>query len=138
MGKLEPAQKTLHAVVSQSVKTALGIAQDARGGFVKAHASGGFLTNGVTGLGMDRDGNYHIAGEDGIEWIKYHADGTTSIVPIENRKYLEPYASVIASMIPNRGGTTVNETNIHMDYRAGDDAEDYCARHGAPGFAGRA
>lgn len=118
-----PQQKTLHAVVSQSVKTALGIAQDARGGFVKAHASGGFLTNGVTGLGMDRDGNYHIAGEDGIEWIKYHADGTTSIVPIENRKYLEPYASVIASMIPNRGGTTVNETNIHMDYRAGEDAK---------------
>lgn len=118
-----PQQKTLHAVVSQSVKTALGIAKDARGGFVKAHALGGFLTNGVTGLGMDRDGNYHVAGEDGIEWIKYHADGTTSIVPIENRKYLEPYASVIASMIPNRGGTTVNETNIHMDYRAGEDAK---------------
>lgn len=97
--------------------------EHATGGFVRTHASGGFLTSGVTGLGMDRDGNYHVAGEDGIEWIKYHADGTTSIVPIENRKYLEPYASVIASMIPNRGGTTVNETNIHMDYRAGEDAK---------------
>ena len=26
-------------------------------------------------------------------------------------------------MMPNRGGTTVNETNIHMDYRAGEDAK---------------
>ena len=105
-----------------NVKAAIGIG-DKSGGFVKLHASGSFITDGVTPLGRDSHGIQHIAGEAGREWVMKHADGTTSILPIENRRYLEPYASVIASMIPNRGGTTVNETNIHMDYRAGEDAK---------------
>lgn len=98
--------------------------KNAAGGFVKTHASGGFLTSGVTGLGMDRDGNYHIAGEDGVEWIKYHADGTTSVVPIENRKYLEPYASVIASMIPRQGNTTTNNIRVVLQYDASSNSKD--------------
>lgn len=108
--------------IAKTVTSVFGFG-DKSGGFYKFHAGGGFLTSGVTPLGRDANGVQHIAGEDGIEWVMKHADGTTSIVPIENRKYLEPYASVIASMIPNRGGTTVNETNIHMDYRAGEDAK---------------
>lgn len=108
--------------IAKTVTSIFGFG-DKSGGFYKFHAGGGFLTSGVTPLGRDANGVQHIAGEDGIEWVMKHADGTTSIVPIENRKYLEPYASVIASMIPNRGGTTVNETNIHMDYRAGEDAK---------------
>lgn len=80
--------------------------QNAAGGFVKTHASGGFVTSGVTNLGVDRNGVMHVAGEDGIEWVMKHADGTTSIVPIQNRKYLEPYASVIASMIGPRDGVS--------------------------------
>lgn len=80
--------------------------KNAAGGFVKTHASGGFVTSGVTNLGVDRNGVMHVAGEDGIEWVMKHADGTTSIVPIQNRKYLEPYASVIASMIGPRDGVS--------------------------------
>ena len=93
---------------------------DAAGGFYKLHAAGGFITNGPTALGRDRYGTLHIAGEAGREWIKRHADGTTSIIPIQNRRYLKPYAREIAGMI---GGTgTVNNYNITLDYKAGDDA----------------
>ena len=90
----------------------------ASGGFTKLHARGGFVTNGPISLGRDKYGIEHIAGEDGREWIKRHADGTTSIVPIENRRYLKPYAREIAGMI---GGGT-NNYYITLDYKAGDDA----------------
>ena len=76
----------------------------ASGGFFNLHASGGFVTDGPTMLGYDSRGVAHIAGEAGREWIKTHADGTTSIIPIENRRYLKPYAQEIASMIGPRGG----------------------------------
>ena len=110
----KPATKFVDVVVSK-----LGIG-DAAGGFYQLHAAGDFITDGLTNLGRDRNGITHIAGEAGREWIKRHADGTTSIVPIENRRYLKPYAEEIASML---GGTgTVNNYNITLDYKAGDDA----------------
>jgi len=84
----------------------------AAGGFAKLHASGGFVTDGPTYLGRDAFGVAHIAGEAGREWIKTHADGTTSIVPIENRRYLKPYAEEIASMI---GGGSSTVYNISID-----------------------
>lgn len=102
--------------------------EDARGGFYALHAAGGrfklhgsgsFITSGPTVLGSDRYGYVHIAGEAGREWIKRHADGTTSIVPIENRRYLKPYAREIAGMI---GGAGTNNYYITLDYKAGDDA----------------
>ena len=91
----------------------------AEGGFAKLHAAGDFITNGITNLGRDRNGVTHIAGEDGREWVMRHADGTTSIVPIENRKYLKPYAQEIASMI-GAGNPTV--INLNLNYDASDDA----------------
>ena len=110
----QPATKWAEVVVSK-----LGIG-DAAGGFYQLHAAGDFITNGPVNLGRDRYGVTHIAGEDGREWVKRHADGTTSIVPIENRRYLKPYAEEIASML---GGTgTVNNYSITLDYKAGDDA----------------
>lgn len=102
--------------------------EDARGGFYALHAAGGrfklhgsgsFITSGPTVLGSDRYGYVHIAGEAGREWIKRHADGTTSIVPIENRRYLKPYAREIAGMI---GGAGTTNYYITLDYKAGDDA----------------
>jgi len=48
-----------------------------------------------------------------------HADGTMSVVPIENRRYLRPYAEVIASMI---GSGTVNNINVTLAYDASSDA----------------
>ena len=93
---------------------------DAAGGFYRLHANGGFITNGPTWLGRDRYGFGHIAGEAGREWVKRHADGTTSIVPIENRRYLKPYAREIAGMIGSTGST--NNYYITLDYKAGDDA----------------
>lgn len=96
---------------------------DKAGGSVKLHASGGFVTSGATPLGRDAHGIQHVAGEDGREWVMRHADGTTSIVPIENRRYLEPYASVIASMIGGAGSTTVNNVNIRLAYDASADAK---------------
>lgn len=96
---------------------------DKSGAFVRLHASGSFITDGVTPLGRDIHGIEHIAGEDGHEWVMQHADGTTSIVPIENRRYLEPYASVIASMMPDRGRTVVNNVNIRLAYDASADAK---------------
>ena len=107
----QPATKWAEVVVSK-----LGIG-DAAGGFYQLHAAGDFITNGPISLGRDRDGINHIAGEAGREWVKLHADGTTSIVPIENQRYLKPYAETIAGMI---GGGNVY--NITLDYKAGDDA----------------
>ena len=93
----------------------------AAGGFLSLHASGGFVTNGPTYLGRDRLGYGHIAGEAGREWIKKHADGTTSIIPIENRRYLKPYAQEIAGMIGG-GASTVYNISI-SDFAINDDAE---------------
>ena len=93
--------------------------EHAAGGFYKLHAAGGFVTNGVTNLGRDRFGVSHIAGEAGREWVMRHADGTTSIVPIENRRYLKPYANTIASMI---GGNNSTVINVSLNYDASDDA----------------
>lgn len=84
--------------------------QEAAGGFYRFHANGGFVTNGVTDLGIDRYGVRHIAGEAGREWVMQHADGTKSIVPIQNRRYLEPYAGIIASMIAPTHASPVNVT----------------------------
>lgn len=104
-------------IIAEKVKNYAG---DAAGGFFSLHAAGGFITDGPTALGRDKFGTLHIAGEAGREWIKKHADGTTSILPIENKRYLKPYAQEIAGMI---GGTgTVNNYNITLDYKAGDDA----------------
>ena len=92
---------------------------NAEGGFARLHATGGFVTDGATVLGTDARGVTHIAGEAGREWVMAHADGTTSIIPVENRKYLKPYAEVIASMMPQRGAVNVV---VNLDYKAGDDA----------------
>jgi len=110
----QPAIKYAEVAVSK-----LGIG-DAAGGFYQLHAAGDFITNGPVNLGRDSYGVTHIAGEDGREWIKRHADGTVSIVPIENRRYLKPYAEAIAGMLGGMG--TVNNYNITLDYKAGDDA----------------
>lgn len=110
-------------VTTHEVKDAKGgfYALHAAGGNFKLHGSGGFITSGPTVLGADRLGRIHIAGEAGREWIQKHADGTTSIVPIQNRKYLKPYAATIADMIGGNGGKQV-VYNITLDYKAGDDA----------------
>ena len=94
-----------------AIATAMGNFFGASGGFYKMHADGGFVTNGAMSLGVDRFGINHIVGEAGREWVMTHADGTASVVPIENRKYLKPYASVIASMIePGSNGQVYNIT----------------------------
>ena len=92
--------------------------KDAAGGFFELHAAGGFITSGPTVLGTDRYGSVHIAGEDGREWVQRHADGTTSILPIQNRKYLEPYAQTIASMIGAGGRSMVVNVNLQYDSSA--------------------
>lgn len=84
--------------------------KEAAGGFYRFHANGGFVTDGVTDLGLDRYGVRHIAGEAGREWVMQHADGTKSIVPVQNRRYLEPYAGIIASMITPTQAAPVNVT----------------------------
>lgn len=107
----QPATKWAEVVVSK-----LGIG-DAAGGFYQLHAAGDFITNGPINLGRDSNGVNHIAGEAGREWVMRHADGTTSIVPIENQRYLKPYAETIAGMIGGRNGIYIT-----LDYKAGDDA----------------
>ena len=97
-----------------SVKTAIantiGSIFGASGGFYDMHAGGGFITNGAMSLGFDRYGVNHIVGEAGREWIMSHADGTMSVVPIQNRRYLQPYANTIASMIGSTNSSTYNIT----------------------------
>ena len=116
----EIRDKHITVSVNQVISGAARAVMGATGGMAKLHASGGFITSGPTALGYDANGTLHIAGEAGREWIKKHADGTTSILPIENKRYLKPYAQEIAGMI---GGTgTVNNYNITLDYKAGDDA----------------
>lgn len=110
--KLGAISGLLGGITSKTIDVAVNaIAGLASGGFAKLHASGGFVTNGPTYLGRDANGVAHIAGEAGREWIKTHADGTASIVPIENKRYLEPYASDIASMI-GVGSSTVYNISI--------------------------
>lgn len=110
----QPVTKWAEVVVSK-----LGIG-DAAGGFYQLHASGAFITDGPTLLGRDGNGVYHIAGEAGREWVQTHADGTTSIVPIENQRYLEPYARTIAGMIGSSGAVY----NLYIDgLRINDDAQ---------------
>ena len=87
----------------------------AAGGRYRLHGSGGFITSGPTYLGMDAQGFMHIAGEAGREWVKRHADGTTSIVPIENKRYLKPYARDIASMIQ---GPTYDDSYLIAEIRS--------------------
>ena len=95
--------------------------EHAAGGFVAMHAAGAFITNGPTYLGRDANGVRHIAGEAGREWVMRHADGTTSIVPIQNRRYLKPYANTIASMI---GTTTNNSPTYNITVNASGDGDD--------------
>lgn len=113
-----PPQKEAYVHVRNVISSFFGVAS---GGFFDLHASGGFITNGPTMLGTDKFGTVHIAGEDGREWVQKHADGTTSIVPIENKKYLAPYANAIASMIG--GGSTVNNINVTLAYDASADSK---------------
>lgn len=113
--------RSIPGMIAARVGSAFG---DKSGGFVKLHASGSFITDGVTPLGRDAHGIEHIAGEDGREWVMQHADGTKSIVPIENRRYLEPYASTIASMIPRQGNTTTNNIRVVLQYDASSSAKD--------------
>lgn len=113
--------RSIPGMIAAKVGSAFG---DKSGGFVKLHASGSFITDGVTPLGRDAHGIEHIAGEDGREWVMRHADGTKSIVPIENRRYLEPYASTIASMIKPAGNTTTNNIRVILQYDASSDAKD--------------
>lgn len=116
---LSSLQSSLETFANTTYTAGISAAERASGGFTKLHADGGFVTNGPTALGFDRFGTLHIAGEAGREWIKRHADGTTSIVPIENRRYLKPYAREIAGMI---GGAGTTNYYITLDYKAGDDA----------------
>lgn len=113
--------RSIPGMIAARVGSAFG---DKSGGFVKLHASGSFITDGVTPLGRDAHGIEHIAGEDGREWVMQHADGTKSIIPIENRRYLEPYASTIASMIPRQGNTTTNNIRVVLQYDASSSAKD--------------
>lgn len=104
-----------------------GIAPKATGGLAMSlHAAGiqrlrldgpgTYVTNGPTDIGTDRYGIMHIAGEDGTEIIQRHADGTTSVFPIENRQYMNPLANTVAEMIGAAGGTTIiNNNNITVN-----------------------
>ena len=119
---LSSLKSSLETFANTTYTAGISTAERAAGGFTKLHANGGFITSGPTTLGYDRYGTLHIAGEAGREWIKRHADGTTSIVPIENRRYLKPYAREIASMIG--GGGNVSNYNVYIDgARINDDAQ---------------
>lgn len=114
--------KEVTVSINQLISGAANAVMGATGGMAKLHAAGGFITGGPTALGYDANGTLHIAGEAGREWIKKHADGTTSILPIENKRYLKPYAEEIAGMI---GGTgQVTNYNLYIDgMRVNDDAQ---------------
>lgn len=84
----------------------------ATGGFYDMHASGGFIANRPMSIGIDRKGVNHIVGEAGAEWVMAHADGTASVVPIENRKYMKPYAATIAPMVASLIGSGRNASSI--------------------------
>lgn len=85
---------------------------NAAGGFIDMHASGGFIADRPMSIGTDRKGVNHIVGEAGAEWVMAHADGTASVVPIENRKYMKPYAATIAPMVASLIGSGRNAQSI--------------------------
>lgn len=97
------------------------IGQDATGGFnkmltqrnVALHAAGAFITNGTTYIGTDKQGVHHIAGEAGREFVQHHADGTTSIIPIQNRKYMTPFVSAVSEMLAEGQYNTVSREDLY-------------------------
>lgn len=97
-------------VIGQSIGSIFPMAS---GGFVQLHGDGGFIADRPTFIGRDSRGVAHVAGEAGAEWIREHADGTKSVLPMQNRKYMWPYARVIASMIGG-GGTVNNNTYVNV------------------------
>lgn len=96
---------------------------NATGGFRKLarqrnialHAAGAFITNGTTYIGSDKAGVHHIAGEAGREFVQHHADGTTSIIPVQNRKYMAPFVAAVADMLPDYGGVTRDDLYRAVD-----------------------
>lgn len=85
----------------------------AAGGFVRLHAAGAFITDGPTYIGSDRRGVRHIAGEAGREFVQRHADGTTSIIPLQNRKYMAPFVSAVADMLASDQRSTVSRDDLY-------------------------
>lgn len=99
--------------------TAMG--QNATGGFrrlasqrnLALHAAGAFITNGTTYIGSDRNGVHHIAGEAGREFVQHHADGTTSIIPLQNRKYMAPFVSAVADMLSGGSQNVISKDDLY-------------------------
>jgi hypothetical protein len=99
----------------------LRITSSASGGFMTAekHADGGYIVNQPTVVG--RTGNtWHIAGEDGAEWIEPHAGG---IIPLTNRRYTQPFADEVANGISRDLGRTGDVYNIYIDGARVNDGE---------------
>lgn len=91
-----------------NLKAKLNIGGAATGGFIPAHAAGGF--NGIaTGPILTNQG---LVGEAGAEAIMRWAGGT-AIVPLENRQYVRPFARTVAEEMPMAfgayGGVTAGE-----------------------------
>lgn len=95
--------------------------ENASGGFlsmatqkrIAAHAAGAFITNGVTYIGTDKYGVRHIAGEAGREFVQHHADGTTSIIPIQNKKYMAPFVAAVADMLSGGDYDMVSKQDLY-------------------------
>lgn len=90
-------------IVSETVKQT----KNARGGFVPGHAAGGIFTDPVlTNVGW--------VGERGAEAV-VGSNAGTAIVPIENRRYMAPFADAVADAMGQRGASTV----VHNHYNVG-------------------
>lgn len=81
----------------------------ASGGFVAAHAAGGYIVDRPTVIG--RTGNtWHVAGEAGAEWVEPHSGG---VIPLSNHRYVRPFAKAVArEMRPDDGGTAAEAARL--------------------------
>ena len=94
------------ASVKANISAKIGGA--ASGGFIPAHAAGGF--NGIVTRPMLT--NQGWVGEAGAEAIMRWAGGT-AIVPLENRQYVRPFARTVAEEMPMAfGGYSLSAADI--------------------------
>lgn len=96
-------------------------------------ATGGISSNVISQIPMHADGgingivtratltNAGWVGENGAEAV-FQMGGSSAIIPLTNRRYVRPFARAVAGEMGGGQRQVVNNYNITLDYKAGDDA----------------
>ena len=84
---------------------------------IPMHADGGI--NGIVTRATLTNAGW--VGENGAEAV-FQMGGSSAIIPLTNRRYVRPFARAVAGEMGGGQRQVVNNYNITLDYKAGDDA----------------